>query len=487
MGLANKKKIVLVVPNSEWFGQERWDFFPYNLCLLSAVIEPEYEVEIIDCNIDRLSIKDSVRRIFKRKPEFIGITNLAVEYSKQVHALSARLKKTMPDVSIILGGVYCTLMPKLAMADPYIDYCVLGEGEIVIKELLRSIMKNILPENIDGVAYRKNDELIIKPQKTFIDNLDSLPFPNYDKIDFKKYGWINRKFSFTDTRDDLPVAKIYTSRGCPTGCNFCAVHHINGKKYRSRSVENVLHEIQMLIEKYGIKEIIFYDDNLILDRERAKKLFEGLIERKFNIKFKPVNIAVYCLDEEMLDLMKEAGCTTLILAIESASERVLKKIMKKPILIDKVPVIVNYAKKLGFRCAALFVIGSPEETWDEIRDTFKFAENLKIYCHFSIATPLPETRLYKETLEKGYLTEDFTSTSGSGCSRGWLLTSEFSPFDLEILRLYEWDRINFSTTEKRKRSADFFKVKISDIEEFSRSARVNLQKRYVREKYKRLL
>lgn len=480
------KKIVLVVPNTEWFCTARWELYPYAICLLAAVIEPEYEVTIIDCNADRLSLKEAVKHILQEKPDFIGISCLAVEYSKHAHSLACALKEVMPAIPLILGGVYCTLMPEVAMKDTYLDFCVLGEGELVIKRLLRNLEKNNIPEDIDGIAYRKNGKVIIKPQKVFIDDLDALPLPNFDKIDFKKYSWVNVKLSFTDSPDSVPAAKVYTSRGCPAGCNFCAVEHITGKKFRARSVENVLDEIQLLIDKYGVKEIVFYDDNLIFHRERAKELFQGIIDRKFDIKFKPANIAVYCLDKEMLDLMKEAGCTMLVFAIESASDRVLKKIMGKPLSIKKVPELVNYAKNLGFRCAALFVIGSPGETWDEIRQTISFAESLGMYCHFSIATPLPKTRLYTESVSKGYLTEDFVFTSGAGCSRGWLVTDEFAPFDLEVLRCYEWDRINFSTPEKRRRSAQFFKVTVSEIEQFARNARKAIQQRYVQEEYKRL-
>ena len=483
------KRFLFVLPNSQWFDSVRWELYPYNVCLLAAVIRSDYAVDILDCNADNLSLEAAIKQISHDKPDYVGISCLAVEYSRHAHALADGIKTVLPVTPVILGGVYCTLLPEHAMEDSSIDYCVLGEGELVLGQLLDCLERNLLPDHLDGVAYRKNGRVIIRPQREFIQDLDldALPLPAFDLVDFNKYCWVEEKFSFTDTRDALPVAKIYTSRGCPIGCNFCAVEHIAGRKFRARSVNSVLDEIQFMIDTYGVKEIVFYDDNLILDRERAKRLFQGMIDRNFNIKFKPANIAVYALDRELLELMKQAGCTTLVFAIESASNRVLHEIMgKKPLQIEKVQGIVEYAKELGFRCAALFVIGNPGETWDEIRQTFAYAESLEIYCHFSIATPLPKTRLYHEALQQNYLTEDFSFDAGAGCSRGWLVTDEFCPFDLEVLRAYEWDRINFSTPAKRARSASFFEVSEADIKEFARGGREIIQERYVQEEYKRL-
>jgi len=482
------KRFLFVLPNSQWFDSVRWDLYPYNVCLLAAVIRSDYAVDILDCNADHLSLEAVIKQFSHNKPDYIGISCHAVEYSRQARALADGIKAILPATPVILGGVYCTLLPEHAMQNSSIDYCVLGEGEIVLRQLLDCIEHDLLPDHLDGVAYRKDGQLMIKPQREFIQDLDILPLPAYDLVDFNKYCWAEEKFSFTDTRDALPVAKIYTSRGCPVGCNFCAVEYIASVKFRARSVNSVLDEIQFMIDTYSIKEFVFYDDNLILDQQRAKQLFQGIIDRNFNIKFKPANIAAYRLDRELLELMNKAGCTTLVFAIESASNRVLHKIMgKKPLQIEKVQSLVEDAKELGFRCAALFVIGNPGETWDEIRHTFAYAESLDIYCHFSIATPLPKTRLYEEAVKQNYLTKDFSFAAGAGCSRGWLVTDEFSPFDLETLRAYEWDRINFSTSAKRARSASFFKVSETDIKEFARRGRKSIQERYVQEEYKRLV
>jgi len=480
------KSLLFIIPNSRWLGASGWELYPYNVCLLAAVLEPAYRVDIMDCNVDDIPFEEALAAIAQRKPDYAGISCLAVEYSRHAHALAEGLKRVLPDTPVVLGGVYCSLMPEHAMANPAIDYCVLGEGEVALKKLLGFLDQGLLPDAMDGLAYRQNGQLVIKPQREFIKDLDALPLPALDKIDFQKYCYAEEKFSFTDTRDATPVAKIYTSRGCPAGCNFCAVEHIAGQRFRHRSVPSVLDEIQFLIDNYGIKEIVFYDDNLIYDAKRAKELFRGMIARGFNIKFKPANIAVYRLDKELLDLMKEAGCTTLIFAVESGSNRVLREIMAKPLSVDNVPAIVQYAKELGFRCAALFVIGNPGETWDEIRQTIDFAEKLGVYCHFSIATPLPKTRLHQEALARNYLTADFSFESGAGCSRGWLVTDQFAPFDLEMLRVYEWDRINFGSPEKRARAAEFFRVPLAEVEQFTRGARKSLQQRYVPEPDKRI-
>jgi radical SAM superfamily enzyme YgiQ (UPF0313 family) len=479
------KKVVFVVPNSKWFDAARWELYPYAVCLLAACIEPEYDAAVVDCNAEDMSLDDSVKRILEQKPDYIGISCMSAEYARHAHAIASGIKAVSSDLTVILGGSYCTLMPEYAASDTAIDYCVLGEGEIVLKKLLNCIDRNVSPDKLDGIAYRRDGKVIIKPQREFIHNLDDLPLPDYSKVIFDRYIWVNEKFHLSDTRDALPVAKIYTSRGCPAGCNFCAVENIHGKLFRKRSVDNILYEIEWLVAKYGIKEIVFYDDNLLFDRERSKKLFQGIIDRKLDLKLKPANVAVYRLDEELLDLMKRAGVTTLIFAIESASNRVLMELIKKPLRVDMVRPLITYAKKLGFRCAGLFVIGTPGETWDEIRDTFHFADSLDIYCHFSVATPFLGTKLYEDAVRHDYLTKDF-SFYYHGFSRGWLVTDEFAPFDLEVLRTYEWDRINFSSPERKRRTADFFKVSEAEVVEWSRQTRGKIQERYVPDENKRM-
>ncbi len=472
------KKFVFILPNSRWFDSAKWELYPYNVCLLAAIIKDEYEVKIIDANAKNLSLKQTVQKALEFSPNYIALSCLAVEYSKHAHELAKSLKESMPNTPVILGGVYGTLLPEHAIEDKNFDYLVLGEGEIRLKQLLKHIENKTLPEDLDGIAYRKGDEVIIKPQETYVEDLDNLPYPDYNLVDFDDYCRVNEKFSYADTRDALPVAKMYTSRGCPAGCNFCAVEHIAGKRFRKRSVESILDEIEFMIQKYKVKEILFYDDNLIFDIKRAKELCKGIIKRQFNIKFKCPNIAVYCLDNELMDLMKEAGFTMLVFAIESANDRILKYVMGKPLSIEGVKEKVEYAKKLGFRCAALFVIGSPGETWQEIRNSFAFAEKLDVYCHFSIATPLPKTRLYNDAVKENLLIDGFSFFSGSGCSKGWIETDEFTAFDLEVLRAYDWERINFSTPEKMKNAVEFFKLPEKEILEWSKGATESVRKRF---------
>lgn len=160
-----------------------------------------------------MSIETAVNQISDKKPDYVGISCHAVEYSKHAHALAEGIKAALPATPVILGGVYCTLLPEHAMQNDSIDFCVIGEGEVALKQLLDCLEHNLLPKHMDGVAYRKDSQLIIKPQREFIQDLDALPLPAFDLVDFNKYCWVEEKFSFTDTRYALPVAKMYTSRG----------------------------------------------------------------------------------------------------------------------------------------------------------------------------------------------------------------------------------------------------------------------------------
>jgi len=219
-----------------------------------------------------------------------------------------------------------------------------------------------------------------------------------------------------------------------------------------RSPENIIKEIEFLIKNYGIKSIIFDDDNLLIDKDRAKKLFQLMIEKKFNLKWNIITLAIYKLDESLIDLMKKSGCEYVNISIESGVERVLNNIIHKPLNLDHAMKMMKKLREAEIDTAANFIIGFPGETWSEIRQTLKFAEKFNAhYTKIFIATPLPNTELYNIAKEKGYL-KNFDINKHLWTD-GFIETEEFRTQDLKILRAYEWDRINFTDPVKKKNIA----------------------------------
>jgi len=420
------------------------------------MIENEYDVVIVDTNIDELSKEEFVAVLEKEKPDVVGISVLTNEYSRAGYITAELIKSVNKSIIVVIGGVYATSSYSSAIEDKNIDYVVMGEGEYVFKKLLRYLNgRGELPAK--GITYKNNGEIIITPRENFITDLDALPLPSYHKVNYLKYANLNPGARI-DGPKEYPYARILTSRGCGVGCCFCEVGYLAGKHIRSRSPDNVIAEIEWLKSEYGIRSVLFDDDNMFLDKERVKDLFKDIIKRKLNINWNSIETAVFLLDEEMLELMSESGCRYLCVAIESGVERVLKDIIHKPIKLDYAIKMVKKARELGMVTASNFVIGFPGETWDEIRQTIKFAEEYEVdYVKIFVATPLPETELYRIAKNGGYLHEEYTFEDVNWFY-GPIETDEFTPNELAVLRAYEWDRINFTDPERRNKLARIMNI-----------------------------
>ena len=462
-------KIMLTQPNYAWFDKRVWKMPPYALALLNACLKKEYDVQLFDPNYKNMTEEEVFNFFREAQPEIIGVSSISTEYIKASRLMNAIIKEALPNSIVIQGGIIPTVILETAMRDPNVDYWVIGEGEFRFPWLLDELRKP-QPDlsSIDGLAYWKDGVARISPPRGFIKDLDSVPFPDYGNLSLLDYGNRALKYSAGLLPRKFPYAVSITSRGCPYRCIFCAASTVSGRKIRFRSANNVLNEIDMLY-KAGIREIIFLDDHFLGNRKRAVEIMQGLIERKYDLTWKCVNLTIFLLDREILQLMKGSGYYRLTLSIESGNQYVLDKIIKKPVKLTKLHAILDMAKSLGFETIANFVIGFPGETWEQIRGTVHFAESIDVdMVNFHIATPLPKTELMAICLRDRYLTKEFDIEEGttSGYAKGLISTSEFTPSELEILRAFEWDRINFSTAERRQTIARMQGISIPELEQW---------------------
>jgi len=411
------------------------------------MIEDIAEVEIIDAYKDDLSEKEFSNRI--RGFDIVGITVLFDQYALSGHK-AAKIAKKQKAI-VVMGGVYATTNREKVMEDENIDYIIVGEGEYMFRYLVNHL--------VDGVQFPKGALIASR-----ITDLDNLPLPAYHLLDMDKYTNSAERKS-VDTPSPLPYARIMTSRGCPYGCAFCQVESIMGKDFRPRNVSGVLDEIQWLKETYGIKSLIFDDDNLLYDRERAVALFQGMIDRGLAMPWCSLAVAVFKMDKELVNLMKASGCRYLAVAIESGTNRVLKEIIRKPVNFDHAREMIKAIKEAGIYLAANFIVGFPTETWEEIRQTIKYAEEIDVdYIKLFHAVPLPHTKLWDLCEKEGV-------SNGNGkfkWSKGNIETSEFTANDLTVLRAYEWDRINFSDPAKRQRTCEIMGVTEEELNDIRR-------------------
>ena len=455
-------RVILCVPNFRWVsGNDQptlWHYIPYNLCMLAAMVRDICDVEIIDANQMNLSPEDFQMMIVDKQPDVVGITVLMDEYGPTGH-LCAKLVKEACTADVVMGGVYATTNADEVIRDENIDYVVVGEGEYLFRKLL--IGKRI-PRGI-------------VPREGFITDIDALPLPAYDLIDLKKYIYSYERKSVDATRL-FPYARMFTSRGCPFNCVFCQVKEIAGQGFRARSAENVLNEMQWLRDTYGIKSVIFDDDNMLADRDRAMSIFKGMINRGMKMPWMMITTAVFALDEELLRLIKASGCEYLDVAIESGTERVLKQVINKPLNFEHAKKMIAYARSLGIYVAANFIIGFPTETWEEIRLTLKMAEDIGAdYIKLNGAIPLPNTRLWDLCVKEKAFKKGF-ETNKIKWSTGQIETDHFTADELTLLRAFEWDRINFATPEKVKRTADRMGITIDEMNKIRKDTLLNAVK-----------
>lgn len=466
-----KQRVALVVPNFRWANWDDltlWHFIPYNLCLLAATFRHEVEVVIIDANksgMEKNQCKEALREF---NPDVVATTVLMDQFASSGHEVAKLAKDLNPTIKTVIGGVYPTIHPEKAVQDRNIDFAVIGEGEMLFKELL-AFFRGEAPMPSYGIAYIDNDgKYISKGRVPFIKDLDSLPFPAYDLIDFNTYSNSAPRKS-VDTPPVFPFARMITSRGCPYLCSFCQVGSISGRPFRHRSPENVLEEIAWLKKEFGIKSIIFDDDNLYTHKSHSKGIFQGMIDRGLETPWKSIATAVFRLDEEIVDLMRASGCVYCDVAIESGVERVQREIVRKPIIFDQAKRVIKYMRKKGIFVACNFILGFPTETWDEIRQTIRYAEELDIdYAKFFVLMPLRDTKIWEMMEKEKSFKKDNFSIEGLNWNQGQTQSQHYTPQDLTVLRAFEWDRVNFSNPEKRKKIVEMMNITEDELNKIRR-------------------
>jgi len=390
-------KILLISPP----GKTSFVSPPLGLMYLAASLRKAGHQPII---LDFLLEKFDQNSLFRTISQGIGIIGISVVTPLINNAISLAdlIKKKFPEKIIVFGGPHPSLLPKETLENcQSIDFIVKGEGEERLNFLIGYLEGKRKADELDGIAFRKEGKIIDLPVKKYIENLDDLAFPARELVPIEKYS------KFLASREK-PATTLITSRGCPFHCIYCS-KPIFGNTFRGRSPENVLREIEFLKEKYKIKEIIFYDDSFTLNKERIIKLCQLIIEKKLNIKWK-CETRINLVDEELLRLMKGAGCYLIAYGIESGSQKNLN-VLKKEITVEGVKRAIRITKKAGIETLGYFMIGIPGETEKEIKETINFAKNLNLdFAQFSIATAYPGTELYEIAQSQEKIPKDWSES-----------------------------------------------------------------------------
>lgn len=409
------RNIVLIHP--PWFFKKDVAFLSQNLALgylAGFLLKKGHHVAIIDAlaegegrivNVKTpwgrikqagLSYEDIARRI-PPETDIIGITAPFTHHAIIIRELSVVLKNAFPLAAILLGGVYPSTLPENALTGG-VDYIIKGEGEIPLSRFADGED----PLRIRGLWYRdKKGGIIGSDSAEMVRSLDDIPFPARHLLPMEKYHRLSSR-----GRLGKRSATVITSRGCPFDCTFCSVHAVYGWQWRARSPENIIEELKLLRDRFGIEHIEFEDDNLTLDIRRAEAIFDGMTG--LGLTWSCSNgIRIDRLDRALLVKMKESGCSVLNLGIEHGDPEMLG-IMNKKLDLQKVEEVMATCLELEIPTVGFWVICHPGETRDHFERGLEYFKKLKDRGMYAFgvhpAWPLPGTRLYQMCRENGWLT-----------------------------------------------------------------------------------
>lgn len=362
---------------------------------MAAVLEQHnIDVDVLDASALELTYEEIGEEILKRNPDIVSISALTPTIGVALDSAD-KIKQVKPDTIVVLGGYHPTFEYKSVLEEESVDVVVRGEGEYTLLELVRTIENNGDLFNVEGLAFHDENDgsLIVTPDRPIIENLDELPFPAFHLFPMEKYRILNITTN---------VATIITTRGCPMQCSFCSSAALHGHKLRRRSVENVVNEIEMRLMEQNIDTIAFMDDTFTLNKRFVKEFCSEI--KKRDLKFWwGCTSRVDTLDRDLLQTMKDAGCITIFIGVESADQQMLEK-MNKNITVSKTENAFKLAREVGIRSIASCVIGMPEDTIKSMKQTIKFVKKLNPnYALYSLATPYPGTRFYNETFKKNLI------------------------------------------------------------------------------------
>jgi anaerobic magnesium-protoporphyrin IX monomethyl ester cyclase len=318
----------------------------------------------------------------------------AVDKASQVIKL---IKEKDPDLPVIIGGPHCTLSPSDALQETQADICIQGDGENVIVDLIGAFHDEERLAQIHGIYYQTKKGIAQGPPFIPIGNLDSIPFPARHLIKHYLYGR-----AYNPSIQAGEFTSILTSRGCPFNCKFCSRKAISLNRYRTRSSQNIIEELQ-LIHQQGYKYLGIMDDSALYNKKQAHEIFDALIKEQLNFKIYITASRADSADPELYRKMRKAGVVSVQFGLESGSQEILDYYDKKTTVHDLRRAVIQ-SHEAGFFTSGTFVLGAPFETKKDFQRTLKFAQSLPL----NSASFLPlryrsHTDIWNDAVKEGYI------------------------------------------------------------------------------------
>ncbi len=393
--------IILVMPIANRFDKVSLRVPNGLLAVAARPVQEGMSVKLIDLKTDE-SWRKTLSISIGSETLCVGITCSTGRMIKSAIEVASEVRAVNPGVPIVWGGPHPTLLPEQTLTHPLVDIVVINEGDDVFMDLIHSLSDRTTLSDIRGIGYKDNGVVKINPPAPLISDLDKLPPVPYHLVDVPRYSSL--------IVDNLPSLDILTSRGCPYNCGFCSTPLTSQRRWRARSVEKIIKDIDFLFREYGIRTFYFVDDNFMVDLERVERFLDALKETGMNIFWGTQGVradTINRIPDKLLDKIEQSGCRELSIGVESANPEILKMIDKKITVAD---VLAANDKLAGRSFAVKFnmIIGFPGETIEGIKKTVELAvslykKNRNAWFPFNIFTPFPGTPMFEKALKSGFI------------------------------------------------------------------------------------
>ena len=396
----NKLNVLYIIPRYRTYGMEGHYVMPMGILYVSAYVKRSGIANVYTLNLNHVSGEEYdilQSYITENNIDFIGLGGLSGEYSDIVRVASL-VRKIDHNVIIQVGGGIMTADPMVTMqAMPDVDFGIIGEGEQTSVELIDAIARQLDVSSVDGIIYRGEDGLRITNRRVETDDLDTLPFPDYEGFNYAEYLRLNPDLS--DEGKKYSQVSVIGGRSCKYNCTFC--FHPSGSKYRQRSLDSIFSEIDYLVSNYDISYIALREELFATDNERVRQFCERV--RKYDFDWS-IQLRIDSINQELVGLLKNTRCRYLFVGVESADDKVLKS-MRKGITLAQIEKALDMLRDAGLNSRSGVIFGDTVESFESAMFTLDwFKKNYTKYRMFvDMIIAFPGSVLYRRACESGII------------------------------------------------------------------------------------
>lgn len=395
------KNVLLVIPRYRTYGCDGHYVMPMGTLYVSAYLKRSGVANVVTLNLnhrqgdEREILADVITR---EKIDIVGIGGLSGEY-QDIARMARYAREIKPDIIVMMGGGIVTADPETAMsAIPEVDYGMIGEGEHTIVELVDALTRGLGVEEVDGLIFRNEDGMYVKTAKRKeIDDLDSLPFPDYEGFDYGEY--LKKNPDMSDEGKRYSQVSVIGGRSCKFNCTFC--FHPSGSRYRQRSLDSIFSEIDWLTEHYDISYIALREELFATDNDRVREFCKRVEKYDFDWS---IQLRIDNVNQELVDMLKDTRCRYIFVGVESAVDEILKS-MHKGITVVQIEHALEMLRAAGLNSRSGVIMGDTMETAETADGTIEwFMANYERYRMFlDMIIAFPGSIIYNRACKEGII------------------------------------------------------------------------------------